>query len=204
MKIEYKSDEEIRNWAEDFRKEFAPDTAPPIDIIYIAEVDMGLDVIPTQHLFSKLGMDAALASDLKSIYVDEESYLKWEAGQHWIEKRMRFSFAHELGHRMLHGDLVQKDGFKSLDDFKRWAGNQANYERAEYQADEFAGRLLVPLELLNMEFDNYRQQVIEKNPEWMSIEGMREYIAKKIAPRFGVNHQVIEVRFDREGIWPAG
>ena len=30
-----------------------------------------------------------------------------------------------------------------------------------------------------------------------------EFIAKKIGPRFGVNHQVIETRFDHEGIWPA-
>jgi hypothetical protein len=31
---------------------------------------------------------------------------------------------------------------------------------------------------------------------------MRTHLAKTIAPRFGVNHQVIETRFAREGIWP--
>jgi hypothetical protein len=31
----------------------------------------------------------------------------------------------------------------------------------------------------------------------------REFIANKVAPRFGVNHQVIETRFDHEGIWLA-
>ena len=133
---------------------------------------------------------------------DEESYMKWEAGQHWIEKRMRFSFAHELGHLVLHGDLIKGDGFQSMEDFKRWAGSSENYRTAEYQANEFAGRLLVPLGLLQEEFDRYRAEA-EKLPDWREIEGMREYIAKKIAPRFGVNHQVIEVRFDREGIWPV-
>ena len=38
-------------------------------------------------------------------------------------------------------------------------------------------------------------------PGWREIEGAREFIAKKIAPRFGVNHQVIKTRFDHEGIW---
>lgn len=38
---------------------------------------------------------------------------------------------------------------------------------------------------------------------WREIEGVREHIAKRIAPRFGVNHQVIEVRLDRESIWPG-
>lgn len=33
---------------------------------------------------------------------------------------------------------------------------------------------------------------------------MRGRFAEQIASRFGVNAQVIEIRFDREGIWPAG
>lgn len=202
MNVEYKPIEELWGWADDFRAQFAQDTVPPIDVVYIAEVDLGMVPLLTPQLFSKIGMDAALAPDLKSIYIDEEAYLKWEAGQHWIEKRMRFSIAHELGHLVLHGDLIKGDGFQSLEDFKRWAGSPENYRIAEYQANEFAGRLLVPLGLLQEEFDRYRAEA-EKLPDWREISGMREYIAKKIAPRFGVNPQVIEVRFDHEGLWPV-
>jgi hypothetical protein len=203
MKIECRSDEEIRAWADDFRAKFSQDALPPIDVIYIAEIDLGLEVIPVPQLFSNIGMDAALASDLRTIYVDEEAYLKWESGQHWIEKRMRFSFAHELGHLVLHGELIEKDGFQSLEDFKRWAGSPDNYRTAEYQANEFAGRLLVPIELLKEEYDRYQQEAEKFDPNWREIEGMREHVAKKIAPRFGVNHQVIEVRLDHENIWPV-
>ncbi|MCU0858681.1 MAG: hypothetical protein MUC65_09810 [Pontiellaceae bacterium] len=96
MNVEYKPVEELWGWADDFRKKFAQDAVPPIDVVYIAELDLGIEPLLTPQLFSKIGMDAALASDLKSIYIDEEAYLKWEAGQHWIEKRMRFSIAHEL------------------------------------------------------------------------------------------------------------
>ncbi|MCU0858682.1 MAG: ImmA/IrrE family metallo-endopeptidase [Pontiellaceae bacterium] len=89
-----------------------------------------------------------------------------------------------------------------MEDFKRWAGSPENYRMAEYQANEFAGRLLVPLDLLQEEFERHRQKAEEYDPKWREIEGMREHIAKLISPRFGVNHQVIEVRFDHEGLWP--
>jgi len=48
-----------------------------------------------------------------------------------------------------------------------------------------------------------RVDPVDTESGWREIEGAREFIAKKIAPRFGVNHQVIETRFDHEGIWPV-
>ncbi len=94
MKINYKSPEQIWKLADTFRAQYAQDTIPPIDVVYIAEIDLALELVPTPQLFAKSGMDAALASDLHTVYVDEESYIKWEAGQNWIEKRLRFSVAH--------------------------------------------------------------------------------------------------------------
>ena len=120
----------------------------------------------------------------------------------WIEKRLRFSFAHELGHKILHGDLIKQNQFKSLEDLKQWIRSAEN-QRSEYQANEFAGRLLVPIDLLKKEYDLYISTAQTTDPNWLEIEGMRNHIAKKIAPRFGVNPQVIEVRLDREGIWPV-
>jgi len=203
MNIEYISEDEIWAKADEFRARFAADSLPPVDVIFIAEVDMGLSVVPVPQLFSKIGMDAALAAGEETIYVDEESYMKWESGQHWVEKRMRFSFAHELGHLMLHRYIIKRCAFHSLDDYRGWAKEPEHYRRAEYQADEFAGRLLVPLELLREEYDRHQAEARKYDTHWQEIAGMREHIAKKIAPRFGVNHQVIEIRFDREGIWPV-
>jgi hypothetical protein len=40
-------------------------------------------------------------------------------------------------------------------------------------------------------------------PHWHSYEGVRSAFADSVAPKFGVNVQVIEVRLDREGIWLA-
>ena len=178
-------------------------TALPIDVVYIAEIVLRLDVIPVTGLFTSLRMDAALLLDLTGLYVDEESYLSWEAGDRWTERRLRFSFAHELGHYVLHQKEMREHSFRTLAEFRKWAGDRCNYESAEYQANEFAGRFLVPREVLLEIYDEYREKAEAVDSSWMEIEGTREYLAKKIARRFGVNSQVIETRFDRERIWPA-
>ncbi|HLD69244.1 MAG TPA: hypothetical protein VJA17_00605, partial [Candidatus Omnitrophota bacterium] len=62
---------------------------------------------------------------------------------------------------------------------------------------------LVPREILLKEYDLYCWKADQADPEWRNIEGMREHVTRKLAPRFGVNYQVLETRFDRENIWPA-
>ena len=204
-KIGFRNNEAIRRVADRLRDGalLQGHNLPPIDVIYIAEVVLKLDVIPLPNLFAEEHIDAALMLDLSGFYIDEDAYMAWERGLRWVEKRLRFSFAHELGHYHLHQKEIAANRFQTLAEYKRWAGDRAVYMSAEYQADEFAGRFLVPIDVLNREYDEQCQKAKAGNPDWRQIEGMREYIAKKIAPRFGVNHQVIEVRLDREGIWPA-
>jgi hypothetical protein len=56
---------------------------------------------------------------------------------------------------------------------------------------------------LTSEYDQACKNLASAEPGWREIEGTRDFIAKKIAPRFGVNYQVIVTRFDHEGIWPV-
>jgi len=116
---------------------------------------------------------------------------------------LRFSFAHELGHFVLHRQEIEERRFGTVEEFKHWAAAPSEYGSAEYQANEFAGRFLVPREILLSEYDQACKNLASAEAGWREIEGAREFIAKKIAPRFGVNHQVIETRFDHEGIWPV-
>ncbi|MFH0880484.1 MAG: ImmA/IrrE family metallo-endopeptidase [Lentisphaerota bacterium] len=176
---------------------------PPIDVMYIADVILGIDIVPIKGLFNDIKRDAALNYDLSAIQVDEEAWYAWEARKAWVESRLRFTLAHELGHWVLHKDLIRQLDFRSMADYRKWAGSTDKQDTPEYQANEFAGRFLVPLDILSAEFSQYHKQIAQVEPQWREIEGMREHLAHKIAPRFGVNHQVIETRFDREGIWPA-
>jgi hypothetical protein len=203
--VRYRDNAAIWRAADEFREspEIREHRIPPIDVIYIAEVVLKLSVVPVANLFADQHIDAALLPDLSGVYVDEDAYMSWERGVPWVEQRLRFSFAHELGHYILHRGEIAASHFESTVAFKQWASQRANYESAEYQADEFAGRFLVPTDILLAEYDLHCGAIAKTQPAWREIEGTRQFIAKKIAPRFGVNHQVIEVRMDREGIWPA-
>jgi len=93
-------------WAqvEQFRREhFAGQlSALPVDVFTVAELDLRLDIIPFDDLFAKYGLDAMLLQDFTGIYIDAETYQYLEHGPVWKQKRLRFTFAHELGHYVLH------------------------------------------------------------------------------------------------------
>jgi len=78
------------------------------------------------------------------------------------------------------------------------------YAFVEQQAYEFAGRLLVPHERLEKEF----QQLIQKakNAKFFDWDKTGDsalgYIATPISRVFGVSSDVIEKRLIREGFWP--
>ena len=203
--VRYKDDAAIWRAADAFREsaELRGHHIPPIDVIYIAEIFLKLNVIPLPDLFAEQKIDAALLPDLSGFYIDEDAYMAWERGFRWVEQRLRFSFAHELGHFVLHKDEIAVNRFETVEEFRRWAAAPSPYGSAEYQANEFAGRFLVPREILTSEYDQACKNLASAEPGWREIEGTRDFIAKKIAPRFGVNYQVIATRFDHEGIWPV-
>ena len=127
-----------------------------------------------------------------------------ERGPCWKLNRLRFTVAHELAHYFLHQDLPQPENFASLPDFARWTANYGGRKyNAEQEANEFAGRLLVPETRLRAFFEEFAPKAELLMPNFMASGQFRHQFAESIAPRFGVNSQVIEVRLDRDGIWPA-
>lgn len=118
--------------------------------------------------------------------------------------RLRFTVAHELAHFFLHRDLPQAENFSSLPNFARWTANYGGRKyTAEQEANEFAGRLLVPEARLKCLFEEFAPEAEKLLPNFMQSGPLRDKFADKVAPRFGVNAQVIAVRLDRDGIWPA-
>lgn len=203
FKVKYLSLEEIRHTADRFREKVTAHSHPPIDVVYVAEVSLKLDIIPLANLFADHYIDAALLPDLSGLYIDEKAYMDYGRYNRWVERRLRFSIAHELAHLVLHGHDILSNKFASLDEYKCWAGDSENYKSPEYQADEFAGRFLVPLDILLAEYKRIAYMAQKNDPDWRKIEGAREKLAKKLAPLFGVSSMVIETRLDREGIWPV-
>ncbi|HLA26272.1 MAG TPA: hypothetical protein VJZ49_00070 [Syntrophales bacterium] len=75
----------------------------------------------------------------------------------------------------------------------------------EYQANEFAGRLLVPRADLIHEIDN-AVEVLKRNDMLDYVKSdpyaVLSGITTRIARIFGVSSDVIERRVDREKLWP--
>jgi Zn-dependent peptidase ImmA (M78 family) len=176
----------------------------PVDVFTLAELELRLDVIPFDDLFAKYESDAAITPDFSGIYVDAEAYILWEKGPVWKQNRLRFSVAHELGHYVLHREIAATLNFNSFEGFVRWTQSHEGQKYAlEQAANEFAGRLLVPVERLRQLYDEFSTEFDAKFPHWRAHQVIRYFLAESVAPKFGVNSQVIEVRLDREGIWPV-
>lgn len=176
----------------------------PIDVFTFLEVDLGLDPIPFDDLLSKYRVEAAIKADFSGIYLDAEQYTLMEKGPEWKLNRLRFTVAHELAHYFLHRNLPQTSHFASLTDFAKWTANYDGHKyTAEQEANEFAGCLLVPKMRLGQLFDEFASEANRLMPNFMDSGQLRDKFAERVAPRFGVNSQVIAIRLDRDGIWPA-
>ena len=176
----------------------------PVDVFSLVELVLRIDVIPFDDLTARYKVDAALTQDFKSLYVDAESYVLWEKGPIWKQNRLRFTVAHELGHYVLHRAQAEQLKFASFDEFARhFKGGDTDRYGAEQEANEFAGRLLVPRERLTEQFDRFAAGIEAIVPTWLKSEDLRLKFADSVAPKFGVNAQVLLTRLDREGFWSA-
>lgn len=173
-------------------------------IFSLVELDLRLDVIPFDDLAAKYQVEAALKVDFTGIYVDAETYVLLDKGPEWKLKRLRFSLAHEVGHFVLHRHLPQPAHFASLPDFARWTRNQVGRKYSiEQEANEFAGRLLVPVDRLDGFYGEFAQKLSGLLPGFPLSQDMRGQFCELAGQRFGVNAQVIATRLDREDIWPS-
>ena len=194
--------EEIWDCAEGIRNRYWSSGKLPVDVEAIVEFKLKLDIEPEPHLMQKTDMEAYLRSDLAGIIVDQDHYMDEK-----FANRMRFSFAHELGHLFLHKDFYATVIFESAEKWKEILLSlpDADYRYFEYQANEFAGRLLVPREDLIHETDN-AVEVLKRNDmlEYVKSDpyAVLSGITTRIARVFGVSSDVIERRVDREKIWP--
>ena len=188
--------------ADETRKKYWPESILPVNTEEIVEFRLKLDIEPVKYLLSTIDIDAYLKKDLSGIVVDYDCYMNDK-----FANRMRFSFGHELGHFFLHKDLYTKFWIDSPEDWKDFILNvpENEYRSFEWQANEFAGRLLVPYRELESQTDKVREilrdndliTLLEKDPD-----AVLSRISSMLCKPFGVSTEVIEKRVKREGLWP--
>ncbi len=97
--------------ADEFRNKFWPSKKIPIDVLLVAEFELGLEIRPISKLKEEADVDALLLGDWQTIVVDQNQYMDDR-----YTNRLRYSVAHELGHYVLHRDVFSQIPQGSLEE----------------------------------------------------------------------------------------
>jgi len=192
--------EEIREEAEKFRKYFVkPTNLVPVPIEEIVEFKLGLIIEPINKLKQKIDIDGFLSNDLTTIFVDNDLYKDQR-----YENRIRFTLAHEVGHFILHKEEIQGMKFRTTNEWLNFRENfsEENLSWFEQQANEFAGRLLVPKQRLIVELEKLKPKITEYLDTIGndSDEELVEALSRLINNIFCVSERVIYRRIKTEKI----
>ncbi len=151
--------EEIRSSADEFRRKYIhPVELVPAPIEEIIEFDLGMDIVPIHNLTSKTDIESFISNDLKTISIDSKLY-----NHHSYENRLRYTYAHEMGHYVLHNQDIQDNNFGSVEEWIKCREEIGENDLIWYeqQAYEFAGRLLVPKNILIQKVKELNQKIVE-------------------------------------------
>lgn len=198
----------IRSIVEEFRnKHIDPVDTIPIPIHKVIEFKLGLDIQPIFGLKDRADTEGFLQSNLTTISVDSKTYLDDR-----YKFRLNFTLAHEVGHYILHAEQYKKMKFASTKEFIEFqqSFNEESLEWFEKQANEFAGRLLVPVhklkELIGAE-ENYCTQLTEKlksGKEDLSNKEIESFVldslSSRIYKKFEVSKEVVKRRIRTENL----
>lgn len=191
ISVPFKKPDDIKKAAERFLHKYHPEDTYPIPIEEIIEFQLGLDIIPIDGLHRVIETDGFISSDLTSISVEEYIY-KNRPG------RYRFTLAHEIGHLVLHGHIYEQCGFKTISECKKFIENfpEKEYSWLEWQANEFAGLMLVPSHHLKRRLSYHTKQLksLSIKNEDVILDRAVEFLSKD----FIVSRDVIRRRLSRE------
>jgi len=187
--------------ADDFRMKYVDQGIIPIPIFDVVEFGLGMNIEPIKGLASSGDIEVLLLGTLDTIVVDSDQFLEDR-----FQKRMRFSLAHEVGHLVLHSDIIKKLRPGSVEEWIEMIDiiDNEEYVEIEQQAYEFAGRLLVPPQQLVDELKNWKSivdKLFVEHPE-IGEQAIIEHLSNNICKKFGVSHYVISKRIKVEGLWP--
>lgn len=115
-------------------------TKPPVD----------LKVILHSKGYEYLEIDSFL-NDIDAIFLNKDGRIYAAVNAKHHVYRQRFSLAHEFGHILLRHDVTYYKSDASLDNPPTEKSHSAG-SPFEAEANAFAGELLVPLDMLKMEF----------------------------------------------------
>ena len=190
--------EDIGNIANNVLNEYQPGGGIPVEIEEIIEFGLDIEIRPVKALRSRFGFEGALSHNLQIIEVDEECMSQYL-------NRYRFTLAHELGHRIIHGDIIQSICYENKQDWKNAVINALDpksYGRLEHQAYVFAGYILVPTTPLIASCQEASEHATRHGIDLTEMgQSAISYVAGSIAKEYKVSTAVMERRITAESIF---
>lgn len=133
---------QIRFLADFFRKKFHIDELPLGKVIEQLLAEGVVDVLEDSDPFFKNGAEAKYVPEASCVFLKKSDY---DACVRNTIDRSKFTFWHEIGHMMLNHSVS----------FSRGEGIEGTeipaYESSEWQADQFAAEILMPLDVMKAE-----------------------------------------------------
>jgi hypothetical protein len=186
---------DILGAAEHLLQEHFGEIRIPVAIELLVEYHLDIEIKPVPGLKEEYGIDGYF--DRRRIAVDETA---WEGNTN----RYRFTLAHELGHRVLHPELLDRATYRSVEGFLRFRNSlpEADLRRYEWQANWFAGNILLPAAplsgLVSAGIDALRRA---GEPPDLSELSDCERLAGWIARKAHVSLNVVTRRATDDGHW---
>ena len=197
MNISYLSEEKIKKIADTFRVKFWGNSIP-VEMEKIIELKLKMDIIPSLGLKDRFGIDMIIMSNFRFIHVDNNNYL--DDSQ---KNRLRFSYAHEIGHFILHKDIYQKLKIKNENDWYNAMTKELSQEqikRIDRQTNIFAGHILIPEERLRIERDKVLQSLDTEfllQKKSVSKETLNQLLASQLSIIFGVSYMAMFIALSK-------
>ncbi len=152
-----------------------------------------IDIVPVPELQKNFDVDAFISWDRTEIRVDGYIY-------DYRINRYRFSLAHEIGHVVLHPKIWENTSLSAIGEWKTAmvSIDPTEYGFLEYHANQFAGLVLVPPEILRQSVERELERLKEKGQSaaQFDVDLLTSSIAVPIATEFEVSRAVIVRRIN--------
>ena len=189
--VPFKDYDHIKKIVANFLHKYHPKDSYPTPIEEIVEFKLGIDIIPIPGLHEIIEIDGFISSDLSTISVDEYIY-KHRQG------RYRFTLAHEVGHAIMHEAVYRHRGFNTTGDWKDFMETfpENEWSWLEWQANQFAGLVLVPSHHLEKRLGYHSKQI--KALGIKNEDVIMDRVVELLAQDFVVSRDVILRRISKE------
>ena len=204
IQLEKLRKEDIKLRANEFCSKYNPNKEIPVPIELIIESKLNIDIVPLADLKGSLDNDGFIAGDFSTIYLDQDVY--WN-----VETRYRFSLAHEIGHYWLHESIFKSLKFRTIDEWKNvyLSIDDKDYNWLEFQANMFAGFILIPDYALEPKFTDLLEKERTTIQTGKNIDQPRDtyldyvvsYLARKLASFFNVSAKCMQTRIRKDDIY---